>query len=143
MGVNQIFVFGDSEMIIQQVKNIYQVKYPKLRSYRNKVWDIIEKKFTAFNVTFILRNLNQLDDSLAASASAFRAPCELKASYVIQVRYRPSILDNIKHWQVFQDDREIKRFLECVEEFAAIQSDNEENIVDPAKMIQFKDTLVD
>jgi ribonuclease HI len=40
MGVNQIFVFGDSELIIQQVKSIYQENHPKLRSYRNEVLDI-------------------------------------------------------------------------------------------------------
>ena len=59
---------------------------------------MIEKCFIAFNTTFIPRDLNQLVDSLAKSASAFKAPREEKASYEIQVKYRPSVPDNIKHW---------------------------------------------
>ena len=141
--VNHISVFSDFELIIQQFKNIYQVKKPKLISYRNEVWDIIEKCFIAFNITFIHRDLNQLANSLATLASTFKAPREVKASYEIQVKYKPSVPNNIKHWKVFQDDREVKRFLECVEEFAAIQIDNEEDITDPAEKLEFKDTLAD
>ena len=95
MGVNQISMFGASKLIIQQVKNIYRVKKPKLRSYRNEVWDIIEKSFTTFNITFIPRDLNQLVDSLATSTSTFKAPHEVKASYEIQVKYMPSIPYNM------------------------------------------------
>ena len=73
------------------------MKQPNLRSYRNEVWEIIEKCFIAFNITFIARDLNQLVDSLAKSASAFKAPHEEKASYEIQVKYRPAVPDNIKH----------------------------------------------
>jgi len=31
----------------------------------------------------------------------------------------PSITDNIKHWQVFEDDQQNKRFLELIEEFSS------------------------
>ena len=119
------------------------MKQPNLRSYRNEVWDIIEKCFTTVSITFTPRDLNQLVDSLATSVSTFKALREIKASFEIQVKYRPSILDNIKHWQVFEDAQEIKRFIECVEEFAAIQIDNEEDIANPTKKIKFKDTLAD
>jgi hypothetical protein len=84
-----------------------------------------------------------LVDSLATSASTFKASCGIKASYEIQVKNRPFVLNNIKHWQVFQDDREIKIFMECIEEFAYIQNDNEEDMIDPTEKLQFKDTLVD
>jgi hypothetical protein len=45
--------------------------------------------------------------------------------YEIEVRHRPSILDNIKYWQVFNDDQELKRLLETVDEFFAISIDQE------------------
>lgn len=72
------------------------------------------KFFTTFNITFVPRYLNQLVDSLATSSRAFKALSGVKASYEIQIKYRSSILDNIKHWKMFQDDQEIKSFLECV-----------------------------
>jgi hypothetical protein len=74
------------------------VKQPKLGSYRNEVWDIIEKCVITFNITFIPRDLNQLVDSLSKLVSAFKAPHEEKASYEIEVKYKPSIPNNIKHW---------------------------------------------
>jgi len=40
------------------------------------------------------------------------------------VRYQPSIPDNIKHWQVFEDDEQMKRFLETVGEFSNMEIDN-------------------
>jgi hypothetical protein len=45
------------------------------------------------------------------------------------MRYKPSILDNIKYWQVFEDDRQIKKFMEVIVEFANthIDSDDEED----------------
>ena len=33
LGVDEITTFGDSELVVQQVKKVYQVKQPKLRNY--------------------------------------------------------------------------------------------------------------
>jgi hypothetical protein len=57
-------------------------------------------------------------DSLATSASIFKVPLPPKLRYDVEVKYRPSIPDNVKHWKVFEDDLEIKKFLETVEEFS-------------------------
>jgi len=37
----------------------------------------------------------------------------------VEIRHRPSIPDNVKHWQVFEDDQQIKRFLELIKEFSS------------------------
>ena len=37
--------------------------------------------------------------------------------------YRPWVRDNTKHWQVFEDDHHIKRFLELVDEFSSTSID--------------------
>jgi ribonuclease HI len=55
MGIEEISIFGDAELIVHQVRNIYQVKHPKLRIYRNEVWDLIDNFFLAFNISFIPR----------------------------------------------------------------------------------------
>ena len=41
------------------------------------------------------------------------------------MKYKPSIPDNIKHWQVFQDDKEIDRFLQVIDEFSSVHMDQE------------------
>jgi hypothetical protein len=41
------------------------------------------------------------------------------------VRNKPSIPNNIQHWQVFEDDEQIRKFLEMVDEFAKPHIDQE------------------
>jgi ribonuclease HI len=125
MGIEEVAVFGDAELIIQQVRNAYRAKHPRLRSYRNEVWDLIDNFFSAFNISFIPREENTLADSLAVSASLFRIPLPPKIKYGVEIRYRPSVLDNIKHWKVFEDDLEIKKFLQSVDEFSALHIDQD------------------
>jgi len=57
---------------------------------------------------------------LATTISNFRPPPEPILEHEVEMRYMPSISDNIKHCQVFEDD------LELVEEFSAINIDNED-----------------
>jgi ribonuclease HI len=113
MGIEEIAVFGDAEVIIQQVRNAYRAKHPRLRSYRNEVWDSIENFFSSFNISFIPREKNALADSLAISASLFRIPLSPKKKYDVEIKYRPAVPDNVRHWKVFEDDLEIKNFLSC------------------------------
>jgi hypothetical protein len=61
-----------------------------------------------------------MDDSLAVSTSNFRFPLPHKLKYDVEVKYRPSIPNNVKHWKVFEDDLEVKRFLETIDEFSAL-----------------------
>ena len=62
-------------------------------------------------------------DSLAVAASTFRPPQNPLLRYEIEVRYRSSIPDNIKHWQVFDDEEQVKIFLEIVGEFSNMEID--------------------
>jgi ribonuclease HI len=55
MGIKEILVFGDDELIIEQVRKIYQAKHPRLKSYKNEVWDLIDIFFLAFKISFIPR----------------------------------------------------------------------------------------
>ena len=62
-------------------------------------------------------------DSLAVASSTFRPSQNPLLRYEIEVHYRPSIPDNIKHWQVFEDEEEVKIFLEIVGEFSNMDID--------------------
>ena len=41
------------------------------------------------------------------------------------MKYRPSIPDSIKHWQVFDNDKEIEWFLQVIDEFSGVCMDQE------------------
>jgi hypothetical protein len=125
MGIKKLSVFGDSELIVHQTKNIFQTKHSRLRSYRNEVWDLVENFFSEYDISFIPREENFVVDSLAISASNFRIPIPPKLKYDVEVKYRPSIPDNVKYWKVFEDDLELKKFLESVDEFAALHIDQD------------------
>jgi hypothetical protein len=111
MGIEEIEVFGDAEVIIQQVGNAYRAKHPQLKSYRNEVWDLIKNFFSAFNISFIPREKNALANSLAISTIFFKIPMSPKRKYDVEIKYRPVVPDNVRHWKVFEDDLEIKNFL--------------------------------
>jgi hypothetical protein len=69
-----------------------------------------------------------LADSLAISTSLFKIPLPPKIKYEVTIRYRPSIPDNIRHWKVFEDDLEIKKFLQSVDEFSALHIDQDPDL---------------
>jgi hypothetical protein len=125
IGIEEVAVFRDTELIIHQVINAYWAKNPWLRGYKNEVWDLIDNFFSTFNISFIPREENTLADSLAVSASLFRIPLPPKIKYDVEIRYRPSVSDNIKHWKLFDDDLEIKKFLQSVDEFSALHIDQD------------------
>lgn len=81
LGVEQLIVYGDLELVIQQVKDLYKVKNVKLKNYINEVWRLIGEYFSAFNLNHISRGENELADSLAIAASNFKVPLDIKTSY--------------------------------------------------------------
>jgi hypothetical protein len=62
---------------------------------------------------------------LAVSASVFQPPVYPNKLYQIEVRHRASTPDNVHHWQVFDDDEQISRFMEMSGEFSNIKLDQE------------------
>ena len=83
--------------------------------------------FVAFNITYIPRDHNQIADSLALAATHFKIPKTTQLKYPIEVRYRPSVPDNVKQWKVFEHDIEIKMFLELTGEFSNSLIDQEQD----------------
>jgi len=96
-----------------------------LRNYRNEVWDLIDNLFLSFIISFVPREDNTLVDSLVVYASNLKIPLPPKPKYDVEVKYGPSILDNVKHWKVFEADLEMKIFLESIDEFYALHIDQD------------------
>ena len=99
----RITIRGDLELIIRQVQGSYPAKHQRMKSYRNLVLDLMEG-FKECQYTIIPRGENSEADSFAVSASLFQVPINPNEHFQIEVRYRPSILDNVDYWQVFEDD---------------------------------------
>lgn len=66
MKAQNIFVFGDSELVIRQVEGVYQTKDVRMRAYRNLVLDMLEY-YQAYSFTIKTRDQNSIVNSLAFS----------------------------------------------------------------------------
>ena len=50
LGAQRIRVLGDSELVINQVNDSYQTRHPRMRAYRNEVWDMFSNYFTEHTI---------------------------------------------------------------------------------------------
>ena len=91
---------------------------------------------------------NQQAASLAKAATNFIPPTFLKLKYRIDMRHKPSIPNNVHYWQIFEDDEQIKQFLEIIDEFSETHIDREDQNDTMSIMLQgenpenFKDRIV-
>jgi ribonuclease HI len=74
MKIVNLIVYGDAKLIVKQIKKVYQAKHPRMRSYRNYAWDLIENFFLTFNIHAIPRQENKQVDSLVVETSTFKPP---------------------------------------------------------------------
>ena len=96
-----------------------------------------------FELSYIPRDLNHLADSLAVSVSLIVPPLPPKLNYDVQVKYRPSLLDNVKFWRVFENDDEVGKFLQLVDEFSDMHIDQENLNMEESKRLKLKDKVAD
>jgi hypothetical protein len=124
LGAKIIVVLRYCELIINQIKGIYQAKQPRMRAYRNLVLELHEK-FLECNLSTIPREQNQVVDALATSVAVFKVPIFPEKRYKVEVKYRPAVPDNMKHWKIFENDKHIERFLKMENEFENLSIDDE------------------
>lgn len=70
-GIQLLKVFGDSELVVNQVRGLCEVKNARLKRYREVVWDEIEC-FMAFSISAIPRAQNKVAESMAFAAISFQ-----------------------------------------------------------------------
>ncbi|XP_057823611.2 uncharacterized protein LOC131035876 [Cryptomeria japonica] len=96
-GIKNLHAQGDAELIVCQIRNIYQTRSEKLRHYRNLVWDLIET-FDAFDISVVSCEFNDRADSLAVSATSLIPHKDfLGSTYVVELVFRPGVPDSIAH----------------------------------------------
>ena len=66
--VKNVYIYGDSELIINQVKGVYQAKHPRMRSYRNFVLYLL-KIFESYQLAAIPRGQNVIENALVVATS--------------------------------------------------------------------------
>ncbi len=104
-------VFGDSEIVIKQVRNTIHCLSGHLNHSQSLVQDLT-KHFIAFNISPIPRLQNASADLLSIVASKL-IPSEDYSPYrfSIELIFRPSIPDNVTNQTIFNDDPDIVSFL--------------------------------
>ena len=96
LNAKRISVYGDSELIIKQVKGEYQAKHPRLRAYRNAVLDIL-RAFSEYTLTAVPRMQKIIADSLATTASNLKIPLNSSNKFEIYIKHRPVVPDNLRY----------------------------------------------
>ena len=96
MGEKRVQVLGDSELVINQVNNSYQTKHPKMRAYRNEVWDMFGNYFIEHKIRVIPRYENTVADSLVVAAGKLKTPTAGQRMYKFDIVNKPSTPDNSK-----------------------------------------------
>ena len=75
--------------------------------------------FDSLNLTSIHRDEYNLADKLAIAESTLHPSKELlNGDGKLEINFRPSVPDNMEHWQVFQSDEQILKFLHNIDEFS-------------------------
>ncbi len=103
--VKYLHVYGDSEIVIRQVKNTIHCLSPHLRSYQSEVRNLISN-FQEVIIDSIPRVKNQ-DADLLANVAYKLIPVEgfMKDAFSVELIFKPSVPDNITNWSVFDDDQ--------------------------------------
>ena len=125
--VKCIEVFEVSQIDAHQVRNSINCTYNHLKNYQREVWDLISK-FEAFNIKSIRCILNSKADMLANVASNLCPSDDFSHDkFYVELIYRPSIVDNITNWRVFEDNEQIIIFLHFEDTFKGSVIDNEQH----------------
>jgi len=82
----------------------------RLRAYRTATTEILNS-FTESKLAKISRSHNMHAHSLATFASTCKFPFEPNHHFTAEIKHRPVVPNNIKDWQVFEDDAQINDFL--------------------------------
>jgi ribonuclease HI len=70
LGISHLLVRGDSELVVNQIRDKYEVHNPHLKQYHRKAKELIEK-FLSFNIQVVPRVANHIANTLALVGSCF------------------------------------------------------------------------
>ena len=111
MSVQDILVFGDSEIVVKHVKNQIHCISSHLKHYQQLAQDL-SRKFSALNIISISIMQNDSTDLLATIASRLIPPEGFSPNrFSVELIFRPFVPNNITNWRVFNTNVGIINFL--------------------------------
>jgi len=122
LGTKKVSILGDSDLVIQQMKGNFVTNDNRMRAYRNVATNILSA-FTDFQLDKISRNHNIRAHSLATFASTCNLPFGPNHHFIAEIKHRPTVPNNVRDWQVFENDTQINNFLTLEHEFSNINID--------------------
>lgn len=66
-------------------------------------------------------------------------PCPL--TYEVQIKHIPSLPNNVKYWNFFEDDDEVNRFLQVIDEFSKIKTDQDNEAMEECHQSQLRNKI--
>jgi hypothetical protein len=116
--------------------------------YKHAIWDQLEM-FDAFDITWIERSKNIMADFLA-NVALKNNDLTLHGVSILEVKTRPVVPDNIYNWQVFQDDQDILRFIQCLDQYenqsidcsSLLESDNGKEYIFGNEVVQLSSNQI-
>ena len=124
LGAAKVSILGDSDLIIQQMIGNFVTNDNRMRAYRTATTSILNE-FTEFELAKISRSHNIHAHSLATFASTCKLPFGPNNQFTTVIKHRPTVPNNVKDWQVFEDDDQINNFLTLEHEFSNINIDTD------------------
>ena len=103
LGAIRISILGDFDLVIQQMKGNFLTNDLTLRSYRGAAIEILNT-FLESQLAKIPRKHNLHAHSLATFASTCKLSFEPNHHFTAEMKHRETVLDNVKNWQVFDND---------------------------------------
>lgn len=122
LGAVRISILGDSDLVIQQMKGNFLTNDLRLRSYRGAAIEILNS-FLESQLAKIPRKHNLHAHSLVTFAGTCKLPLEPNHHFTAEIKHRPIVPDNVKNWQVFDNDTQINNCLTLKEEFSSTNID--------------------
>ena len=125
--VKCVEVFGDSQIVARQVRNLINCTSNHLKNYQQEVWELINK-FKAFNIKSIPCSMNY-EVNMLANVTSNLCPSDDFSNEIfsIELIYGLSIPDNITNWTIFKDDEQIINFLHSDDTFKGSVIDDEKH----------------
>eukprot|EP00253_Pinus_taeda_P007372 PITA_07372 len=106
------------------------------------------KRISVYGDSELVIKQNVIADSLATPASNLKISMNSNNRFEIHVKHHPSVPDNHRYWQVFQDDEEIDEFLQNEGKFKDTSIDVEYDDVEvdievnQKEILQLKDNII-
>ena len=114
IGVDSVEAFGDSRLVVQQIRGEFNCFNETLQRYRDRCLEIIDS-FNSFSIQHIPREDNSRANALAQHASGYRAHYLEGPSEVMEKTYPRAevLLDDIDDWRVpipsLSTDRKVRQ----------------------------------